>query len=108
MPNCSICGQDISEEQFIYFEGKCIVCIHELATRYGLKCILCICIAFLGTVFFIISFITIMQITLDISLGGTITFLETIPIVIIFHLSRILIYIAIKKFRSPMSLSDLE
>lgn len=100
MPYCTNCGQEISEEDFEFFERKCIDCVHGVSMDKGLKLTSGVCISFFGVLFFISSIITILQVIFDSYYRLEINF-RMILLILIFHeISIVLIAIGIQRVRS--------
>jgi len=108
MPYCINCGLEISEEEFAFFEEKCIDCVHGTSTEEGFKLITAIFIGFFGVIFLISSFALLFQVIFNSYLRNFLRSSLGLPLVFLFLISIILISFAIKKFQSPLSLSDIE
>ena len=108
MPYCINCGLEISEEEFAFFEEKCIDCVHGPSTEEGFKLITAIFMGFFGVIFFISSFALLYQIIFNSHLRNFLKSSLGLPLVLLFLISIFLISFAVKKFRSPLSLSDIE
>lgn len=100
MPYCTNCGQEISEEDFEFFEKKCIDCVHGVSMDKGLKMTSGVCISFFGVLFFISSLISILQVIFDSYYRLEINF-RMILLILIFHgISIVLIVIGIQRVRT--------
>lgn len=100
MPQCSNCGKEITDEDFLYFKGECIDCVHGKDMEDGLKHTSCFCIGFFGSVFFVSSFFIILSFIFDTYSTGKINLVLFIPILIFHWISVLMIAIAIKRFRT--------
>ncbi|MFW9770963.1 MAG: hypothetical protein ACFFFB_13930 [Candidatus Heimdallarchaeota archaeon] len=101
MPYCINCGQEISEEDFLYFKGECIDCQYGVEMDYGLKLTSCFFIGFFGLIFLISSSLMIITFILDgVYLSRIITSSQFLVMVIYHGISIIMIVLAIKRFRA--------
>jgi len=108
MPYCTNCGQEISEEDFEFFEKKCIDCVHGVSMDKGIKLTSGVCISFFGVLFFISSLISILQVILQVIfqvIFDSYYRLEInftmILLILIFHgISIVLIAIGIQRVRT--------
>lgn len=108
LPYCIICGLEISEEEFTFFEDKCIDCVHGPSTEEGFKLITAIFMGFFGVIFFISSFSLLFQIIFNSHLRSLLRSALGLPLILLFLISITLMSFAIKKFRSSISLEDIE
>lgn len=100
MPYCTNCGQEISEEDFEFFDEKCIDCVHGVSMDIGLKLTSGVCISFFGVLFFISSLIAILQVIFDSYYRLEINF-TIILYVLIFHgIGVLMIAIGIQRARA--------
>jgi len=100
MPYCTNCGQEISEEDFEFFEKKCIDCVHGVSMDKGLKLTSGVCISFFGVVFNISSLIAILQVIFDSYYRTQINFTLILPILIFHGISILMIAIGIQRSRT--------
>lgn len=100
MPYCANCGQEISEEDFEFFEKKCIDCVHGVSMDIGLKMTSGVCISFFGVLFFISSLISILQVIFDSYYRLEINFIMILLILIFHGISIVLIAIGIQRVRT--------
>ncbi len=100
MPYCTNCGQEISEEDFEFFEKKCIDCVHGVSMDKGLKLTSGVCISFFGVIFFISSLIAILQVIFDSYYRININFTLILPILIFHGISIVMITIGIQRVRA--------
>lgn len=100
MPYCNNCGKEITDEDFQYFKGVCIDCVHGKDTENGLKFISCFCIGSFGGIFFISSFFVILSMIFESYYTGKINLILLLPILIFHGISILMIAIAIRRFRT--------
>jgi len=100
MPYCTNCGQEITEEDFEFFEKKCIDCVHGVSMDKGLKLTSGVCISFFGVIFFISSLITVLQFIFDSSYRLEINFTLILPILIFHEIGVLMIAIGIQRVRT--------
>ena len=98
MPHCTNCGKEITDEDFLYFKGVCIDCVHGTDMENGLKFTSCLCIGFFGSVFFISSFFVILSFIFDSYYTGNINLIPLLPILIFHSISVFMIAVAIKRY----------
>ncbi|MFX1498958.1 MAG: hypothetical protein ACFFBH_15640 [Promethearchaeota archaeon] len=101
MPYCTNCGQEISQEDFLYFDGECIDCVHGIEVEYNLKLTSCFLIGFFGLIFLISSSLMVSCFIVDSFYMARIMTISQISGIAIFHgISIIMIVLAIKKYKT--------